>query len=174
MRYGPVLARHVLVYRLVTGYTKVMNRARASWTGLDERTRTTVMELVRQLLHDWVKYMEMWLLSVDFEAPTDDLGRLLDRAVRQTRKKGGKAEGVGEIWGGVRPTLRGIDHPEVAGLVDRLDQLTADLEDLCDQWPARLAVEGGPQAVSDLVRAPGRLLRETRAALEDLADEPDA
>jgi hypothetical protein len=151
-----------------------MNRRHASWTGLDEKARTAVMELVRQLLHDWIKYMEMWLLSVDFAAPPDDLGRLLDRAVRQTRKKGGQAEGVAEIWGGVRPTLCGIDHPEVAGLVDRVDQLTADLEDLCHQWPARLAAAGGPQAVSELVRAPGRLLRETRAALESLAEDPGA
>jgi hypothetical protein len=60
----------------------------------------TVVDILETLLHDWIKYMEMRLLSIDWSCPPEDVGRHLRRAILETTFRqalGGNVRGRFEI-----------------------------------------------------------------------------
>lgn len=131
---------------------------------LPESTRAAVLEVIGDLLHDWVKYMEMRLLSIDWDHPPDDVEIMLRRGIEQTRRFRSESRGVKELWAKGREQLAKLtQHEEIQGLVAALDR---DVEALCELlvWDLdRLCNQAGE--VSTRIRMPGDRLRACHDSL---------
>jgi hypothetical protein len=123
----------------------------------------TVVDILETLLHDWIKYMEMRLLSIDWSCPPEDVGRHLRRAILETRRKGDDTRGVRDIWEQNRARLVSLGEERVLDLVVELDGDVEALEAL-----AARGYEGGAESsgrVEQTIRRPGKRLRELRDQL---------
>ena len=133
-------------------------------SGFPENTRSAALETIRDLLHDWIKYLEMRLLSIDWADPPDDVQLLLRRGIEQTRRFRGESNGVKELWAKGREQLAKLtQHEEIQGLVAALDR---DVEALCELlvWDLdRLCNQAGE--VSTRIRMPGDRLRACHDSL---------
>lgn len=136
-----------------------------SLSNLTTETKDLVAEVVAELLHDWIKYMEMRLLSVDWTQPSSDMSRHLHRGIQETRHSATTVEGVLILWGRGRSQLEKLcTHPAVSRLVDTLDNQSRAVCDLLNWSPERLVAQSGD--VEARIRAPGKTLRAARDSLE--------
>lgn len=136
------------------------------WDTLPTEARTVVREVVSDLLHDWIKYMEMRLLSIDWTEPPLAASAVLEKAILQTRRHGDQSRSVRTIWEAQRTRLDQLaPSAPVTALRAGLEGDVAALEALLDTKDRPLDAEG----VAAIIRRPGRRLRDVRDALrEDL------
>lgn len=135
----------------------------ADWSTLPEESRLDARAVVVDLLHDWIKYMEMRLLSIDWSEPPLSVASVLERAILQTRRHGTSTSSVRDLWRGGREKLTSLPAvPVVTELIAGLDADVAALEALIA--PDR-SLDADPEAIVQVIRRPGRRLRKVRDAL---------
>lgn len=120
----------------------------------DGLTRQRIVDVAEALLHDWVKYMNMWLGEVDWTHPPDDIDYLLRRGILETRKSRQGTQGVADIWATRRPALEELTtSPQLSERIDELDRVVEGL--------VRLAENGlsAGENPAHLIARPGEILR---------------
>ena len=140
---------------------------------LPEATRSAALEIIRDLLHDWIKYMEMRLLSIDWANPTDDVQMMLRRGIEHTRRLRGESNGVRELWAAGRKALAELPQDdELDALMVALDGDVEGLTELLD-WDSDRRRSQSEEALAR-VRRPGIRLRAWRESLSGDLDNPDS
>lgn len=126
--------------------------------------RNRFAQVVATLLHDWIKYMEMRLLSIDWADPPTRLERMTRRAIIETRKRNNTCQGVREIWEREKEKLLSLNFDPADTLTQQLERDVERLETLVE-WSHERLLENASE-VDDWVRNPGRRLRIARDKLE--------
>ncbi len=135
-----------------------------SLADLPSQTKDLVAEVVTELLHDWIKYMEMRLLSVDWTRPSADVSRHLHRGLEETRRSARSVEGVMDIWGRGRMQLAPFQGDDsISSLIATLDAQSEAVCALLNWTPEQLAADS--REVETRIKAPGKTLRAARDAL---------
>ena len=137
---------------------------RSNFDDCPSHIQSRLAQVVATLLHDWIKYMEMRLLSIDWDNPPPRLERLTRRAILETRKRGNTCQSVREIWEREKGNLLSFDYAPASSLTQQLEHDVERLEMLVE-WPHDRLLENAAE-VDDWVRSPGRRLRLVRDALE--------
>ena len=143
---------------------------RMSSTDLPVSTRPTMLAIVRDLLHDWIKYMEMRLLSVDWDDPPDDAKMQLQRGIEETRRFRGESRGVYELWAAGRKALGELPpSAELSTLVTAIDDDVGALVELLDWRPSQIREQS--EDIVARIRRPGRRLRSLQQMLATVATD---
>ncbi|MBN1946835.1 MAG: hypothetical protein JW797_14270 [Bradymonadales bacterium] len=120
----------------------------------------SLAEIIEDLLHDWIKYMEMQVNSIDWSGPADEVARLVRKSILQTRRFGNQALGVPDLWRAGREKLRGLDDPTAKELVRQLEGEVTLLIEITG-WNDQRLVDQADQ-IREILRCPGRRLRSMR------------
>jgi hypothetical protein len=126
---------------------------------------TTPAEVLAALIHDWIKYMEMRLLSIRWEEAPQDVERIVARALDETRTVGADTRGSQQLWDAARAELLATQDPALTEVVGRVDADLAALLAIRD-WDRDTLVARAAE-VERLVRAPGRRLRDAYFVVAD-------
>ena len=136
------------------------------WTNLSPRVRKALLEVVERLLHDWIKYMEMRLTSIDWFDPPSDLPRMLEVAILKTRRFGHDSKSVADLWKAGKQELLRLGSHQLDELIGALDDDVAALEALLS-WPLE-RFQSEAEGVEIMVRHPGSRLRALKESLLDI------
>lgn len=143
-------------------YTKGMN-------GTSGAESTTPAEVLAALIHDWIKYMEMRLLSIRWDEAPEDVERIVSRALDETRTVGADNRSSQQLWDAARAQLLAAGEPALLEVVTRVDSDLAAL--LAIRAWDRDALVARAAEVERLVRAPGRRLRDAYFVVADEGSE---
>jgi hypothetical protein len=146
----------------------------AGWSALSPESSMAVREVVAELLHDWIKYMEMRLLSLDWSEPPASAPALLRKAIHETRRHGDRTQSARALWESQRGRLMAVAQLEPGGAA--VETLVAALDGDLDALERLVETGGIPQAgesqsVEEVIRRPGRRLRAVRDAMVGGASE---